>query len=647
MNTPLALHINKTVIVGSPNVGKSQLFSKLSKRYSLVANYPNTTLKGKRAPMVLDEMTFELIDTPGINSLAVTSEEELITRNILLTEHPELMIQCADATNLERSLLLYLQLKELDIPFIFCLTMRDEARKKRIEISETLLEEELGLPVIGNDTLAEAQTTSFKNALLRAPKPSSVGYLQYPERIEATLRELHACFPEGRKPSRGLLLLFIKEDEGISDIIERKYGKEIKEKTDTILKERKKSLGSNMREAIAKARQVWVNRVMKKCVHTEKTERNDLLERFGWASRHPVWGWPIMVVILTLLYLLVGDVSQWMSSLFDLYLFAPLQGVVESLVSDPLYQDILIGDYGILTMGIMNAIGTVVPILLLFFFLLSFLEDLGYLPNLSVLSSRMLQHIGLNGKAAMSIILALGCNTMATLTTRLLPSKKERTIAIFIIALGIPCSVQLGVMLAILSSIHLSGLFIVFGTVLVLQVVAALILNRIIPVDQTPHFLIELPPTRLPVMKNVLLKTYLRMKWFLIEALPLFIYSAVFLLTLKYTGLLDLIRTLLSPVVESFLNLPSNAVEMFIMVLSRREVGAILFKNMVDSGQVDFIQTVVGLTVITLFVPCMSNTMVMFRELGVLKSLLMTGVILFLAIMVGGIMNMVLRTILL
>jgi ferrous iron transport protein B len=294
-------------------------------------------------------------------------------------------------------------------------------------------------------------------------------------------------------------------------------------------------------------------------------------------------------------------------------------------------------------MGVMNAIVTVVPILLVFFLMINFLEDVGYLPNLSVLTNRTLGYFGLTGKAILPITLGFGCNTMATLTSRMLETKKERIILSFLIALGVPCSVQLGVMLAIMATAPFSALLTVFGAVAATQIVCGTIINRWIPTKKTSDFILELPDFHLPSLRNIVRKTYFRIKTFLEEALPMFVVAAAMMFVLDKTGLLAVIKTVLRPIVTGFLSLPDKVTEVFILVLSRREVGAVYFKDMYEAAEVDYYQTVVGLIVMTLFIPCLSNTMVMIKELGLRWASAINISIILIAILVGGLVNSLIR----
>jgi len=630
----------KIVIVGSANVGKSILFNKFSKAYSIVSNYAQTTFKAIRKDADFGGKSYEIVDTPGLFSLNVLSDDERITRDVLLTEKPELLIFCGDAKNLKNSLILLSQVMELEIPTLFCLNMIDEARKKGIEIDSRLLSEKLGMAVVKTAAILGLGLSELEEAGAEAHYPN----IDYPPAIREGLRELTSIFPAENRPSKGKLLLLLAGDERILELAEMEYGASAAAHIKSFLEKFHRQVRPAMVVRLAlKSRSLWAAGLLKKVLRKKPLLSIGFGEIAARISRHPVFGWPILLAVLWVIFEGVGNGANFLATWLDNLIFLPFTSFISSLVPQPFLNDFLVGNFGVLTMGIENALGTVIPILLIFFLLLNFLEDVGYLPNLSVLLNNLLRPMGLTGKAVLPMVLGFGCNTMATLTTRTLDTPRERFIASFLIALGFPCAVQLGVMLAILATAPFSALLIVIFTVAATQIVCGLALNRLMPARQCADFLIELPTFRMPHWNNILRKTWFRLKWFMKEALPMFVFAALLMFTLDKTGLLAIIEAALKPIVVGFLSLPQKVTEVFILVLSRREVGAVYFKDMVDAGTVDYYQTVVGLIVITLFIPCFSNTMVMIKELGMKRAVLTNALVIIIAILVGGAANFLIR----
>jgi ferrous iron transport protein B len=304
----------------------------------------------------------------------------------------------------------------------------------------------------------------------------------------------------------------------------------------------------------------------------------------------------------------------------------------------------LIGHYGVFTMGLTYAIGIILPITATFFFVFGLLEDSGYLPRLAVISNKVFSVLGLNGKAVLPLVLGLGCCTMATMTTRILESKRERIIATFLIALTIPCSAQLGVILGILGSLHLRALLWWAGSLLVVMIFSGYLASKVVP-GEKPDLFIELPPLRVPSIGNIVMKTLSRIEWYLKEAVPLFLLGAVSLFVLDRLLILRWIQASASPVVVKFLGLPAQTTEAFLMGFLRRDYGAAGIFDMARQGLMDENQVIVGLVTMTLFVPCIANLFMMIKERGLRTALFMVMLIVPFAVLVGGALHFLLTAV--
>jgi len=293
-------------------------------------------------------------------------------------------------------------------------------------------------------------------------------------------------------------------------------------------------------------------------------------------------------------------------------------------------------------MGIAYAIAIVLPIMLSFFLAFGLLEDSGILPRFTVLADRTFRKVGLTGKAVLPCLLGLGCGTMACLTTRILETKKERLIATLLIVLGIPCSAQLGVMMALAAKVSpyafMLIMLIIFGQIIIVGLLA----SRVIP-GKSGVFIIELPPIRIPQLKNVVLKTYHRSLWFLHEAVPLFLIGTFLLFVLDRTGGLVIVERLLAPVIKGMLGLPVEATQAFLLGFLRRDYGAAALYDLAQKGLLNNLQIVVSLVVIALFIPCVATFLIMIKERGIRVSLLMLGFVTSYAIAVGTVLNLILK----
>ena len=412
---------------------------------------------------------------------------------------------------------------------------------------------------------------------------------------------------------------------------------------------------------------------------TKRTTSNIL----GSLMMHPVLAWPILIVVLWCIYKMVGEFgagdcvdfienkifgsSVEKSGGFDFKFFIPFteieyvfthvnfQGfnyylglLCQTFMStDNFFFEMFLGkDAGVIQVGLTYSIAIVLPIVGFFFLGFGLMEDSGYLPRLAVMVNRLFKIIGLNGKAVLPMVLGLGCDTMATLTTRILDTKKERIITTLLLALAVPCSAQLGVIAGILGSI--SGVhFAIYVLVIISQMLLVGFFSSKILKGTHSDFLMEMPPIRRPKITNILLKTYYRTKWFLKEAVPLFIIGTFALFVLIKLGLLSYIEKAASPVVKHFLGLPAETARGFILGFLRRDYAVVsIFKTLEEkagSQAIDPNQLIVALVVITLFVPCLANFFVMIKERGARTAFLMLGFILPFAFLVGGILRFVLK----
>lgn len=371
------------------------------------------------------------------------------------------------------------------------------------------------------------------------------------------------------------------------------------------------------------------------------------MDRLGLLSHHPVAGVPILLAILIILYYFVGVFgAQTLVGLLEQGLFGgminPFFTKLFSYLPWGFIRDLFVGQYGVITMALTYALALILPIVTTFFLAFGALEDSGYLPRLAFMVDRIFKKIGLNGRAVLPMILGLGCDTMAVLTTRILSTKKEKLLVTFLLALAIPCSAQLGVTLGILGSISPLAVAIWLAVVLLVIFLVGYISSRIIP-GRSSDFILEIPPLRLPQLKNVIVKTLMRLEWYLKEAVPLFILGTLILFILDKINVLRLINKAFSPIVVSVLGLPAKASEALILGFLRRDYGAAGFKALFDNGLLDPIGAIVALTTITLFVPCIANFFMIIKERGLKMALGMMLFIIPFAVAVGGLLNFALR----
>jgi ferrous iron transport protein B len=373
-----------------------------------------------------------------------------------------------------------------------------------------------------------------------------------------------------------------------------------------------------------------------------------LREAINRAVREPLTGLPILALVLYATYLFVGVFgAQTLVGALENQLFSgvinPAATAAAAYIPVAFIRDFLVGDYGLITMGLTYAIAIVLPVVATFFLMFGFLEDSGYIPRLAIFSDRLFRSMGLNGKAVLPMILGLGCDTMATMTTRILGTPKERLIAITLLALGVPCSAQLATIMGILGGISLWALLLLFGVVLSQMVLVGFLAARALPGDRS-DFILELPPIRLPRMRNLATKTALRVRWYLGEAVPLFLVGTALLFLLDRAGALQFLTRMSRPIVTGALGLPSESAGVFVMGFLRRDYGAAGLFKMAQDGSLTGVQSVIALTVMTLFVPCVANLLMIIRERGLRTGLAILAAVTVIAIGTGSVLHLALTT---
>ena len=525
------------LLVGNPNVGKSVLFRNLTQRYVMVSNFPGTTVEIARARASFNGRNVEVVDTPGINDVAHKAEDAQVTREMIERNPEATLLQVADAKNLRRALLLTLQLAEMGRPLILVLNMMDELEQRGGKIDTERLSRLLGVPVVTTVALRNRGTGDVIDAL--ADAKGAVPLLQ--DQLRA---------PEG---------------SGMSDY-ERN-----------------------------RARLHLINEILARTYTLERPEHAAFGVRLGFWAMHPVRGIAVLAVILAAVFWFVGLfgagtlVDLMESALFEQRVnpvairavdsllpfphehavehleagvavpLSPVHevpvGTIENTTITPEYtitaaglgtgervmrfvHDGLVGRYGLITMALSYALAIVFPIVTTFFILFSILEDSGYLPRMSIMVNRVFRFMGLNGKAVLPMILGLGCDTMATMTTRVLETKKERLVTTMLLALAVPCSAQLGVLLAMMAALSPAGALTWVAIILGVILLVGWLTARLFGGEDAGDFILEIPPMRQPQAGNVAIKTVSRLNWYLREVIPLFMIGTAALFVLDEVGAL-------------------------------------------------------------------------------------------------------------
>jgi len=639
--------LDRTIaLVGTPNVGKSVVFSLLTGKYATVSNYPGTTVEVYRGTFRRERAVYNVVDTPGVTSLVPRSEDERVTRDILLSRGDTVVVQVADAKNLERNLMLTIQLAELGFPMVLALNMMDEAQSAGIKVDADLISQLIGVPVVAT-VATEKRGIARLIQSIEAAQPADFK-VKYDPRIADALDKIAALLPDDVQRKRGVALMLLSDDPPLKSWLSRVYPDMNIEAIEQVIRETQDHFRRPLSYVINWSRRQTVLELFDQVVQHDVSRIPSLAHWLGNAAQHPVLGIPILILVLYLIKLVVGNVGAGIcvdfieTTVFGKVINPAVAWIAERFFPWEWLRDLFVGEFGLVTMGLTYAIAIVLPVVGFFFLIFGILEDTGYLPRLSVMANKIFRAMGLSGKAVLPMVLGLGCDTMATLTARILDTKKERIIATLLLALAVPCSAQLGVILGILGKMSGISFVIYVGVVLMQLFLVGFLAGRILPGDKS-DFVFDIPPFRIPKMGNLLAKTLYRMEWYLKEAVPLFLLGTFILYVLDKSRVLAAIERVTRPVVTSFLGLPEKATQAFVMGFLRRDYGAAGINALLDKNMLNTAQVLVSLVVITLFVPCIANVFVIIKEQGLRKAVSIISFVFVYAIIVGGALNFVFR----
>jgi len=561
--------------MGNPNVGKSVIFSRLTGTSVTSSNYAGTTVEYKKGLFKHDGKNVELIDVPGTYTLDPTNKAEEVAVEML--REGDLVFNVVDATNLERNLNLTLQLLEQNIPVVILLNMWDETHHQGINIDLDKLREELQVPVI--PTVA---TTG--NGLKKA-----LEYLDYRE-----IKEFKQRTSEERWVEIGHIINDVQQ-------IEPKH-------------------------------------------HSTK----EIMEEY---TLKPWTGIPIAAVVLYLTFMVIRFIGEGIINyIANPFFTGPYQRLLmrfsQFLTEGSFLHDLLIGQlvngqidfeqsFGLLTTGIFIPFAAVLPYIISFYFVLSLLEDSGYLPRLAVLVDNVMHKVGLHGFSIIPMILGFGCNVPAALAARNLDSKREQFIASTLMSISIPCMAQTAMIIGLVGAFGGIYVFFVFAALFIVWIIVGLLLNYFLP-GYSSDLLIEIPTLRLPLLDIVFKKLWMRITNFLKEAIPFVLLGVLAVNALYALGFFNFLTRMIGPLFSVLFGLPKDVISALLMGFLRKD----LAMGMLAPLDLTLKQLIIASTILTVYFPCVATFIILFRELG-LKNMVKSALIMVVtAVSVGTILNL-------
>lgn len=566
----------KILLVGNPNVGKSVVFNRLTGVDVISSNYSGTTIDYTKGYLTIKGIRHELIDVPGTYTLEPTCKAELIA--VKLLKEGDIIINVIDATNLERSLNLTLQLIKQQKPIIIALNLFDEAKHTGISIDVKQLEKIIDIVCIPTCAL------------------SGEGISQLVDNIPNTR---------------------------ISDFIFENT-------------ERWNVIGSIINK-----------------VQIVQHKHPTFAEKLRDASIKPISGIPILLMVLALMFLsirIIGEnlIKYAMEPFFE-FIWSPVILKLSALLSGyEFMHDLVVGklmngqinygeSFGLLTTGLYVPLGIVLPYVFAFYTFLALLEDTGYLPRVAVMVDNLMHKIGLHGLSIIPMFLGFGCNVPGALATRILETRKEKFITATLMSIAVPCMALQAMIFGLLGKYGITGLGIVFCTLLCVWFIIGFILRKIIK-GTSPEIFIEIPPYRIPYFKGLVKKVFIRMKWFVSEAIP-YVLIGVLIANLLYNlGVIQFISAYTAPVLINILGLPKEAIGALTIGFLRKDLAV----GMLIPLDLNIRQLIVASVVLTMYFPCVATFAVLLKELGIRDMIKSTIIMIVSSILVGGMLNQLL-----
>lgn len=534
----------KVGIIGNPNVGKSVIFNSLTGGKAWVGNWPGVTVEKRIGKLSIDGITFEIVDLPGIYGLTAYSQDELIARRFLIEERPEIVIQVSNAVNLERNLYLTIQLLEMNLKLVIALNMIDLAEKDGVEIDINGLTRELKTPMIPTIGVKNVGINQLiKTIKDQIDKPVSFFKVDYGPEVEEAIEKIKKLIDlslnklNPKIDSRWLAIRLLEDDH---DVVRqfRSVGLEnIVNESQRIRDELQARFNENIEVLMIEKRYQYVLKLSKKYVRRKPAQNSPtvLTERLDKVLTHPIIGLMVFISTLYLLFKFSFEVASPLTEVIETFFSHHIYGFIKSSLHSEIFSSLLAD-------GVINGVGVIlifVPNLLFLFIGISILEDTGYLARVAFLSDRWMNKLGLSGRTMIPLLIGFGCNVPAVMSTRVLGSEKERRLTAFMIPF-MSCSARLPIYLLFTLAFFKENQLIVILSMyflgVALAVFTAFLFNNLLYRSQVAGYVMDMPTYLVPSARNILAKSWERIKSFMIKAGTIILLISIVVWVLSITG---------------------------------------------------------------------------------------------------------------
>ena len=629
-------------LAGQANVGKSVIFNHLTGLHQHIGNWPGKTVEKAEGTLFYKGYFINVIDLPGIYSLSHYSIEELISREFIAKEKPDVVVNIVDTTAIERHLIFTLQLLELERPLILVLNMMDLAEKKGIAVDFEELERELGVPVVPMiATRGKGLTDMLDKAIELAERGFSPKVLGYGREIELRIRKLMEALDDVDLPypKRWIAIKLLEKDEEVQKLI-KEIKPEVLKLAEKMIQEIQEVHGHDSSIAISNERVNLANYIAQKVVKISASKKLSLGERFDEIATHPVFGYLFMALVFIGVFFFVFGVGGEITGIFEEF--------TENL-SDVWFN--FLGESAASSLGwaavesFFSLIGLVIPFIAPLYLILFLLENWGYLARVSFLMDSLMHKAGIHGKASIPLILGFGCNVPACLSSKIMETWRERFITVFMTTL-IPCSAVTVVVMGLVGRyVGISWVIGLYVFTLLMVMLLGRLVSKMLP-GEAVELIMEMPSYKAPNLKTTLIMTWLRLREYFYIAMPLVVLSGVIINALDLAGILPMISEALSPITVGWLNLPKEVGLLLIFGILRKELILLMLTSLVGTMEFSKVLTanqMITLSLVTIFyIPCIATISALFKEVGVKNALIITIAEITLAIFIGGVASRIL-----
>ncbi len=634
----------RVALAGNANVGKSVIFNQLTGLNQVVGNWPGKTVERAEGTLHFKGYAIRIIDLPGIYSLSTFSIEEIVSRDYIAVEKPDIIVNVVDASALERNLYFTLQLLELEAPIVMALNQVDYAAKKGIRINTEKLSEILGVPVVPTVAITGSGINELLTTVIAVAsgekklQPLKVKFgVEVEKRVKKLQELVQRRLPQLCEvyPARWVATKLLERDSDVAGKLKNyEGGTEALQLAGKLAAELEKLHGEPSPVILASERYSIASKIAKEVTIVEAPPRISLEQKLDAISTHKILGYPILIGAILAMFSLIFIGGSIFSGFLESFFGNIILHIGNALAFLPSTAQSLITE-GVLG-GIVAGITIALPYIVPFYIILALLEDSGYLPRAAFLMDNLMHKIGLHGKAFIPLILGYGCSVPACLSCRIMETQRERLLAAFVVTL-IPCAARTVVILGLVGrfvGLHAALAIYIFDLILIF--ILGRIVFKVLP-GEPVGLIMEMPPYKKPSFKGVLTKTWSRTKDFVYVAFPIIVAGSLAITALNITGFINYITAGAKPLISGWLGLPVEAGVPLIFGVLRKELALILLSQLIPLESLSALQMIVFALVIMVYIPCIATIAALIREFGWKKATAITITDITLALLLGGI----------